>query len=170
MTGPLMCFPLKIDAENASVLTYASEAYPSPEIGGRAAEDAPAVVRNLAAAGSALGWRVRIQWARGSLPHATTGRPGRSEESWAVRFARQDPDGGRWGAWALRRSDTWPFVWMWGTELLPFGLGGLTDLKIFLAAPGELDVAGIRERTALAEERKKEAARNRPRKAREGAT
>lgn len=151
-----------------SVPEQARPAYPAPEVSSRynIAAAWPSAVEKLASDGSALAWDVRKAWARGCLPHATTGRPGPSEDSYAVRFARS-----HLAAWAVYRGGAWKFVWMTGKDLPPFGLGGVTDLREWLADPGKpaswYDV--IRERARLAEMRRKEAARTRLKKGREGA-
>lgn len=113
--------------------------YPAPEVSSRD-EDAvarhgivwPGAVEKLASDGCALGWRVRKAWARGCLPHATTGRPGPSEDSFSVRFTREV-----WSAWVVYRGSACKFVWMTGRDLPPFGLGGVTDLREWLADPGK---------------------------------
>jgi hypothetical protein len=75
-----------------------------------------------------------------------------------------------WAAWAVYRGGAWKFVWMTGRDLPPFGLGGVTDLREWLADPGKLAswYDTIRERVRLAEVRRKEAATSRPKKGREG--
>lgn len=142
--------------------------YPAPEVSSRDDIAAlhgvvwPSAVEKLASDGSALAWDVRKQWARGCLPHATTGRPGASEDSFAVCFARDV-----WTAWAVYRGGAWKFVWMTGKDLPPFGLGGVTDLREWLADPDRPAswYDAIRERVA----NRKEAAKSRPKKGREGA-
>lgn len=124
----------------------------------------PGPVLGLAQSASAAGWGVRVQWATGSLPHATTGKPGPVRESFAVRCLRD-----AWGAWAVRRGDAWPFVWLWGETLSPFGLAGLTEMTEWLRDPDACDdrwYASIRARRAQQEIARKEAARLRPKKAR----
>lgn len=161
---------MRVDAELAGVLVGAETGYPASEVSSLAGLEPsagwPGPVEKLVAEGSALGWRVRKQWARGYLPHATTGAPGVSQDSYAVRFAREG-----WGAWAIRRGDSWPFVWMWGTALLPFGLAGVTDLRQWLADPAACGAEffdAIRRRVADQEKARKAAAAVRPRVKREG--
>jgi hypothetical protein len=151
-------------------------AYPAPEVSSRDDIAAlhgvahgvvwPGAVEKLASDGCALHWDVRKTWARGCLPHATTGRPGAPEDSYAVRFARET-----WSAWAVYRGGAWKFVWMVGRDLPPFGLGGVTDLREWLADPEKLTswYGAIRERARLVEVRRKEAAKSRPKKTREAA-
>jgi len=170
VSGALACFPMRVDAELAGVLGDAEAAYPAPEVSSLAGlmppQGWPAAVESLAAAGSVRGWDVRRQWARGCLPHATTGAPGAVQDSYAVRFAREG-----WGAWTVRRGAGWPFVWMWGLTLLPFGLGNVTDLKTWLTFGGTNDPVffdAIRVRVAEQEAARKAAALARPRTKREG--
>lgn len=167
---------MRVDAELAGVLAGGEESvYPAPEVSSLAGLEPlrgwPGPVEKLAADGSALRWRVRRQWARGCVPHAVTGAPGVSQDSYAVRFAREDADGARWGAWALYRQGTWKHVWMWGSELLLFGLAGVTDLREWLADPaacGSEWCDRIRTRVAEQEKARKAAAAARPRTRREG--
>jgi hypothetical protein len=166
-----MCFPMRVDWEAAGGRPPVVVEYPAPEVAspdGREPDAGwPSPVEKLARDGCALGWCVRRQWARGCLPHAATGAPGASQDSYAVRFALREPDGSLWGAWAVYRAGAWKFVWMWGTALLPFGLAGVTDLKVFLAGPALCDQAffdRIRVRVAQQELTRKAAAVARPRK------
>lgn len=131
------------------------KAFPLPEVSSREEREPdplyPRPVWDLARAASACGWRVRMQWARGCLPHAATGVPGASQDSYAVRFSREHESGDSYSAFAVRRGSGWPFVWMWGRTLLPFGLGNVTDLKAWLTLGGTAEPAffdGIRERLA----------------------
>ena len=174
----LTCFPMRMDAESAGVLTDAQAAYPAPEVSSLAGLEPPVrngvswpgPVEKLAADGSGLGWRARKQWARGCLPHATTGAPGAAWDSYVVRFARADASLS-WGAWALYRQGAWKSVWMWGTALLPFGLAGVTDLRVWLAGPAACGVEWfdvIRKRVADQETARKAATAARPRARREG--
>lgn len=167
----LVCFPMRLDAELAGVLTAEEGAYPAPEVTSRdGAEPAggwPGPVEKLASDGCALGWRVRKQYARGHLPHAATGAPGAAQDSYAVRLAREDADGARWGAWAVYRGGSWKHVWMWGSSLLPFGSGNVTDLRLWLVAPHRCSqdwFAAIRKRVAEQEKARKVAAAARPRR------
>jgi hypothetical protein len=171
----LACFPMRVDAELAGVFGGVETAYPAPEVSSLAGlvppGGWPGPVEKLAADASELGWRVRRQWARGCLPHATTGAPGASRDSYAVRMAREDADGTRWAAWALYRGEAWKSVWMWGSDLLPFGLAGVTDLREWLADPagcGQRWRDRIRARVAQQEAARKAAAAVRPRTRREG--
>jgi len=155
----------------ASGVVLEREPYPVPVVSSRnrlAPEGGyPAVVTKLAREAGGRGWGTETAWARGCLPHATTSRPGPAEDSFRVKFAR-----GPWGAWAIHRGGGWKFVWIWGQDLLPFGMCTVTDLKVWLSDPDQPArwYEGIRRREALAATRRKEAARNRPKKAREGAT
>lgn len=172
----LTCFPMRVDAELAGVIVRdARTAYPAPEVSSLAGLEPPqgwpSAVEKLAADASALRWRVRRQWARGCAPHAVTGAPGASQDSYAVRVVREDAAFVRWGAWALYRGGAWKHVWMWGSELLPFGLAGVTDLREWLADPGACGPQWcdrIRSRVADQEMARKAAAASRPRARREG--
>lgn len=131
----------------------------------------PDPVIALSAYGAAHGWRRRAQYSRG---YAVKYRgKWQQEELCAVRFSNGD-----YGAFAVYRTIagrdcwTWRDVWMWGTVQLPFGQGGVTDLKQWLAGQGKMPHQWYREisaRVAEQEQRRKETARNRPRKStREG--
>jgi hypothetical protein len=127
--------------------------------------EVPPPVLALAAYGNAQGWLHRIQYSRG---YAAKYRGAwQEEELFAVRFMRMNS----FGAFAVYRSIagretwTWRDVWMWGITLLPFGQGGVTDLKEWLAAKGEQPdswYGDISERVAEQEERTKRRDRFRP--------
>lgn len=64
--------------------------FPAPEITSR--DDAPKpeklAVKRLVKLGEACGWMVRVGYARGQFPHATTGRPGGVRDSLSVGMKR----------------------------------------------------------------------------------
>lgn len=132
------------------------EPYPAPAVSSRnrltPVFGYPDVVTKLAREAGERGWRTETAWARGCLPHATTGRPGRAEDSFRVKFAR-----GPWAAWAIYRGAGWKFLWIWGQHLLPFGMCNVTDLKVWLSDPDQPQqwYEGIRERIATAEANRK---------------
>lgn len=96
------------------------------------------------------GWVVEVTYARGTGVHGGHGRPTGLRESVAVRMSGH-PSGrravavyerpvGPTGKWTI--SD----VWVWGPDLLPLGILGVTDLKTFLADPAWLTEAGRKAR------------------------
>jgi hypothetical protein len=132
--------------------------------------EVPAPVLALALYGEAQSWLYRIQYSRGyAVKYRGAWQP---EELFAVRFSHLSG----FGAFAVYRSIagretwTWRDVWMWGVTLLPFGQGGVTDLKEWLAAGGRQPDSWygvISARVAEQEQRRKETARNRPKSTRE---
>lgn len=161
--------PVGYPLGQAPEVAVVREPYLAPEVTSREGLEPPdgwpVGVARLVVAGLASGWRVERTWARGCLPHATTGCPGDVKDSYAVRLARPG-----WGAWAVMRGDSWKFVWIWGDSLLPFGLCNMTELRAWLDQPArdESWYALVRERAFLADERRKASAAARPKKAREG--
>jgi hypothetical protein len=131
--------------------------------------EVPAPVISLAAWGEAHDWLHTVQYSHGyAAKYRGAWQP---EELFAVRFQISG-----FGAFAVYRSIagretwTWRDVWMWGVTLLPFGQGGVTDLKEWLAAKGDQPdswYGEIFERVAEQERRRKETARNRPKTTRE---
>lgn len=83
--------------------------YPMPEVTSR--DDVPGpekrAVRDLEAYAAEQGWRTWVTYARGSAPHATTGRPLAVRHSLAVRMIR-----GQERAWAVYREGS---TWAWDT-------------------------------------------------------
>jgi hypothetical protein len=189
---PLNCFPSRVDweqvkiRENAGgkpVYGYRSDSLKYREqylelLAGRdlppppittsrdpLPREVPAPVTLLAAHGGEHAWQYRIQYSRG---YAVKYRGAwQQEELFAVRFMRLDG----FGAFAVYRSIagretwTWRDVWMWGVTLLPFGQGGVTDLKEWLTAKGEQPdswYGEISKRVAEQEERTKLRDRFRP--------
>jgi hypothetical protein len=145
---PLVCFPLRIDAELAGVIPAgeAERPFPAPEwssrdpgrSGAAALAGAPGPVAKLAQSASAALWTVRVQWSKGSMPHAVTGRPGPPKEAFAVRgWKVVDGDEGsvRRNFAAVYRGAAWDAVWLWGPGIGWFGLAGRTDLDAYLVDP-----------------------------------
>src|SRR4051812_3435918 len=131
----------------------------------------PSPVFTLAQYAAGEGWIYRAQYSRG---YAVKYRGAwQEEELCALRFERDT-----YGAFAIyrtiagRNSWIWRDVWMWGSTLLPFGQGNVTDLRDWLAAGGEQPELWYRvivARVAEQDARRKQAARDRPKKSnREG--
>lgn len=145
-----------------------------PEHAEACAAVAPGPVAKLAESASAASWRVRVQWAKGSLPHATHGAPGAVKESFAVRAWKTLDIPWHGGEFVRRnfaavyRGGSWDAVWLWGPGIGWFGLAGREDLNAYLTDPmvpvGWFE--GIRARRAEQAKRQKEAAAARPKKAR----
>lgn len=138
--------------------------HPAPVVSSRdgVVGDTPSAVATLAADARAAGWEARVQFARGCFPHGTTGAPTMERESFAVLMRRD-----AWGAYAVHVGAGWRSVMLWGVALPWFPLASVTDLREWLAAPGRGPewYDAIRERVRLAEVRRREAARNRPKRA-----
>jgi hypothetical protein len=135
----------------------ADEAFPAPEVTSRDEWDrtgAPAVVTKLAEKARTAGWQVKAQRSRGCFPNAATGRPSAPRDLHALVFGN-----GRYSAYTVRDGDTWSSVMLWGHDRTWFSLASMTDLGEYLAAGGEMSdewFSGIRNRDALAAQRKKE--------------
>ena len=103
--------------------------YPAPEItseDGVAGPDKRAVVAMCKLAQD-YGWTVRVTYARGCYPHASTGRPGPQRDSLAVRMAR-----GPERAVAVYRSGStwsWDTLWHWITGQWPTRFGEVTPFQ-----------------------------------------
>lgn len=115
--------------------------YPAPLVSTRdgvePASGWPGPVALLASEAEMAGWRVQLAYARGCMPHATTGRPGAPRDSYSVRFAKGD-----WQGYAIYggspSSPAWQSIMVTGRELPPFGMMGRTDLTTWLAGPEKL--------------------------------
>lgn len=69
---------------------YVREPFPAPEVTSKDDVEGPrkTAVEGLRTYAQGLGWTVLITYARGYVPHTTTGRPGALKESLAVRMRR----------------------------------------------------------------------------------
>jgi hypothetical protein len=67
-----------------------AEPYPEPVVSSRDGVTGPSktAVKALVKLAEAHGWATEVTYAKGSFPHASTGRPGAPKESLAVRMAR----------------------------------------------------------------------------------
>jgi hypothetical protein len=117
------------------------------------------------------GWLVKTQYARGRMPHATTGRPGALVHTVALRFGGHRLTGRQ--AYAVYRSPVarlawaWGGVWIWGPDLPPFGQCGVTELREFLIDGGRVHgrwMDDIRQRKVEQAQRVKATAAARPKK------
>jgi hypothetical protein len=161
-------FSASLAAQNAEVK---GEAYPAPSVTSRDAvlQDAPPwpdPVRKLANESDRVGWRWKVAYAKGRMPHATTGRPGVERESWSVRFAR-----GEWQGYAIYANKAWQSIMVTGRRLPPFGKLGRTELTTWLINPDQPaswydEIRSKREQQAATA---KERAASRPKKGTEGA-
>ena len=113
----------------------------------------PGPVLQLAELAREAGWEVRVSYARGNGVHGSTGRPTAVRHSIALAFGKhpmtdaqavatyvKPVNGGTW---------SWESVWMWGPDLLHFGLCNLAELKEWLREGGAVGAdwyAAVRER------------------------
>lgn len=67
-----------------------AEPYPAPVVSSRDGVQGPrkTAVASMVRLAESHGWTVAVTYAKGSFPHASTGRPGAPKESLAVRMAR----------------------------------------------------------------------------------
>lgn len=110
--------------------------YPAPVVSSRdGVEPAtwPAPVLTLVRDAQRLGWSVVKAYARGRMPHGTTGKPLAERDSFSVRFAR-----GTWQGYAVYAASAWKSIMITGAALPPFGKCGRTDLGTWLAGPEAL--------------------------------
>lgn len=141
--------------------------YPPPEVSSRDGTEPPGAVWpgpviKLVRQAIEAGWGTAPAYARGCMPHATTGRPGAPRDSFSVRFVR---DG--WQGYAIYAAGGWQSIMVTGTALPPFGMLGRTDLSAWLADPwpaGDARYDEVRRRVALQKEQQKERAKSRPKK------
>jgi hypothetical protein len=88
-----------------------AEPYPAPLLTSDMPYDGPTSkpAADLLKLALAHGWTGRITYAKGCVPHATTGRPGTAPKfSEAVRLAR-----GHRRALAVRTGGSWDSLWTW---------------------------------------------------------
>ena len=164
----------KILAQNGS---EAVEAYPAPSVSSRDGiepETWPGPVLLLEREAAGHGWDVVKAYARGCMPHATTGRPGPERDSYSVRFSRVDRDqtvlGQVWQGYAIYAGSAWQSIMIAGTPLPPFGKLGRVELSAWLADPVRPSswYDEIRKCRAEAARVAKERAAARPRKGKPG--
>lgn len=143
--------------------------YPAPSVTSRDAVPGdvswPGPVSLLLNEADGRGWRTAPAYAKGCMPHATTGRPGAERESWSVLFAR---DG--WQGYAIYSASAWQSIMVAGVTLPPFGKLGRTELSAWLAEPDRPAswYDEIRKRRADQAAAAKERAASRPKKGKEG--
>lgn len=136
----------------------------------------PGPVLSLCAAGMEAGWTVRVGYSRGPARAVKVGTY-KLVETFGV-WAGPHPDTGwRWCAMYERTVGKvwkWPRVTIWRpTEHTRFTHATVTDLREFLAVRGSVGAAwfkAVHARVADQAERDRAAARNRPAKAKEGAS
>jgi hypothetical protein len=109
---PLHCFPLRVDWEMATGWTPSADPYPAALVTSYDPTDQPAPdpVAGLVKTLAPHGWTAELTYAHGCMPHATHGRPGEPQESWAVRLVR-----GAQRAVAVRLGGSWSSLWTWST-------------------------------------------------------
>lgn len=146
------------------------EPFPAPLVTSRDPWDgvtgAPGAVLKLAESARAASWTVGVQRSRGSAPHASHGAPGAVKWRFAVRLRR-----GGAAAYAVHDGTAWKSVMLWGVARTWFACASVTDLGEYIRGGGLMDdawYAAIRERVRMADERKKTAAKSRPKTSREG--
>lgn len=138
--------------------------YPSPSVSSREGREPvawPRPVTLLLREAEKHGWQATWAWARGCMPHATTGRPGEERDSYSVRFRR-----GEWQGYAIYgggATKSWQSIMVTGRSLPPFGKLGRTELSAWLAEPQRPATwyDEIRARVAAKEAAAKERARER---------
>lgn len=167
--GPLEYLRTSLAGEQASGVGEEGSAYPAPSVtssAGRSPASWPAPVITLVLECAKLGWDTVAAYAKGCFPHGTTGTPLAEKESYSVRFAR-----GVWQGYAVYSGGAWKSIMVTGAALPPFGQMGRTELSVWLAGPEQAPAwyDEIRARRAAQKQAQREAARNRPKKAREGA-
>jgi hypothetical protein len=119
----------------------------------------PESVMKLAEFAREAGWEVRVQYARGNGIHGSTGKPTGLVHSLAVRMGNHPmTDAQAVAVYVSGSSWTWKSIWVSGPELPPFGAAGLTELKEWLDAAGDVPpgwYSTIAERVAEQERRRK---------------
>lgn len=144
--------------------------YPTPAVtshdGAAPRSGWPAPVLSLAAEARDAGWAVDVAYARGSFPHGITGKPLAVRDSCSVRFSR-----GAWQGYAIYTGAAWKSIFVTGATLPPFGQMGRTELSAWLSEPDQPAgwYVGIKIKRDEQRERQREAAKARPKKAKEGA-
>ena len=91
-----------------------TEPYPAPAVSSRdgVMEPAPQPIVSLRRDMQAAGWSNMIQYALGSMPHSTTGRPLAPKPSWALRAERDGV-----GAVAVYRGGAWNTMYTWSSTV-----------------------------------------------------
>jgi len=127
---PLVCFPMKVDLPEG-FFPPSDESFPEPIITSRDSVDipTPSPVLTLLAFAERLSWESRLTYAKGWMPHATTGWPLGPYETWALRLRRGDCR-----AVAIRKGDDWKAFWTWSPRRLMTRAGGFEPFKGELGA------------------------------------
>lgn len=118
----------------------AEERSPPPIVAGKVLPyfgmpEVPGAVTSLAEAARGWGWSTKIMHSRGFGPKKWRGA-WQEEELFSVRFGAHS--GTPRQAYAVyrtiagRASWTWRSVWVWGPDLSPFGMFGITELRDYL--------------------------------------
>jgi hypothetical protein len=129
---PVIGFPVSNRLAPIAVV----KAYPAPEVTSRQPWDGagtPSAVLKQAERAVAASWDVRVQRSRGSVPHATTGRPGAVKTLYALVLG----NGGH-SAYAVHDGGTWVSVMLWGRTRTWFPHASITDLGVYVDACGVL--------------------------------
>jgi hypothetical protein len=143
------------------------EAYPVPEAESRTpwpyGMEFPAPIDALALFACSAGWKVKVAYSRGRMPHGSTGRPGALKHLISLRFGGH-PMTDRQAYAVYSKSVTgagtwsWSSVWIWGPDLPPFGMCGQLDFRVYLKEIVILEkpyvatwVGGVRRRVTEAE-------------------
>lgn len=135
----LVCFPMR--SEWDALHPPIEVPYPAPVVSSRqeSAFLVPTPVLALAEFARENGWEVRVQYAQGYPPHASTGRPGALKDSIAVIFGGHPITDRR--AYACYEKTAGGSAWTWngiqisGPDVTPYAGCGVTELKEFLATP-----------------------------------
>lgn len=130
---PVSGFYLRPGAERLIGRVEAVEVYPAPSVSSRdgvGLDTWPGPVLVLERLAWQLAWEVQLAYAKGCMPHATTGQPGVERESYSVRFARNGYQG-----YAIYAGKAWQSIMVTGRDLPPFGKLGRTDLGAWLRDP-----------------------------------
>jgi hypothetical protein len=158
------------------------ERSPAPIVSAREVTDMPGAVLSLADAARGWGWSVKIMYSRGYGPKRYRGR-WQEEELYAVRFGGHRSTARQ--AYAVYRTIAgrgdwiWRSVWVWGPDLPPFGMFGVTELREYLReeSRGTTDEVlalcarvRVRKLEAVREAKVRASARPKVSKAKEGAS
>jgi len=138
-------------------------AHPAPIVSSRdrlMPEKVPAPVTSLAEYAREKGWDVLTQYAKGQSVHGTTGKPTALVESFAVRMFLGDRAAN--AVYVGGSSWTWKSVWIISNDHAPFGKAGVSELKEWLAAQGDVSPEWF---TEIAEKREDQERRQKQRAA-----
>jgi hypothetical protein len=106
--------------------------YPAPSVSsldGIFPDSPPSAFTALQMDMRAAGWKTRVQYAHGSMPHSTYGTPLKAKASWALRLER---DG--LSAVAVYRGDAWDTLYTWSATQTHRKFPNITDFRAAVLA------------------------------------